>query len=127
MEKECTKNWRSVAVIIEKTSLIGKKSDLAYLDEITTKLGFVRWQWEYTRATYDYKIEDKINQAEFFLRINTRAESGKLESPDAVLAVEDVYIGRTTFPHGLDYDIQVPEPVMHKVQQKLGQLEQLLA
>ena len=66
-------------MIFENTGLDGLHSDLAYLDECAEKVGFIRWQWEYYRATYDLKIEDK-NQAEYFLRINTRAVEGKLEN-----------------------------------------------
>jgi len=114
-------------VIIETNGLKGLKSDLAHLDEVTTKLGFVRWQWEYTRATYDLKIEDKAGKAVYFLRVNARVESGKLESPYAVLYLEDAYIGRETFPHGLDYNSPVPDSVMKISNQKLAQLQQLLA
>ena len=45
-------------MIIENTGLNGIKSELAHLDEIAEKLEFVRWQWEYYRATYDCKFED---------------------------------------------------------------------
>jgi hypothetical protein len=103
------------------------QTDFAHLEEVTKKLGFVRWQWEYTRATYDLKFEDKANNQEYFLRVNTRTESGKLESPYAVLRVEDAYIGRATFPHGLDYESPIPEPIMKSAKQKLDQLQQQLA
>jgi hypothetical protein len=114
-------------LIIENTGLKGIKSDLAHLDESTTKLGFVRWQWEYTRGTYDLKIEDKTTGSEYFLRINARAESGKLESPYAILAIEDVYIGKATFPHGLDYQSPIPDQVMKTAGQKLAELKKKLA
>jgi YugN-like family len=113
-------------VIIEATSLKGLKSELANLDEITLELGFVRWQWEYYRATYDLKIEDKSTNSDYFLRVNTRVESGKLESPYAVLYIEDTYIGKATFPHGLDYNIPIPSQVMKIAEQKLAQLQQML-
>lgn len=61
-------------MIVENSGLNGLKSDLAYLDESAEKVGFVRWQWEYYRATYDYKIEH--NNDEYYLRINTRAVEG---------------------------------------------------
>jgi hypothetical protein len=114
-------------VIIENNGVKGLKSDLAHLDEVTTNLGFVRWQWEYTRATYDLKIDDKASRSEYFLRLNTRAESGKLESPYAVLNIEDVYIGKATFPHGLDYQSPVPDSVMKTATQKLAQLKTQLS
>jgi hypothetical protein len=114
-------------VIIENTGLKGLKSDLAHLDEVTTKLGFVRWQWEYYRATYDLKFEDTANKAEYFLRLNTRVETGKLESPDAILFVEEAYIGKATFPHGLDYISPIPPAILDAAQQKLSQLKAQLS
>ncbi|MFD0713677.1 YugN family protein [Paenibacillus sp. GCM10027626] len=114
-------------MIIENTGLNGITSDLAYLDESAEKVGFVRWQWEYYRATYDFKIEDRENHNDYYLRISTRAIEGKLESPHAVLQIESVYIGRATFPHGLTYDLPVPQPVMNAANQRIQELKKLLA
>ncbi len=110
-------------MIIENSGLTGMKSDLAYMDEVMGSLGFVRWQWEYYRATYDLKLVEQASKEEYYLRINTRAESGKLESPDALLNIEDVYMGVTSFPHGLDYDSPIPQNVMSKAQQTLSELK----
>ncbi|TDF87925.1 YugN family protein [Paenibacillus piri] len=112
-------------MIIENNGIKGLKSDLAHLDEVTTNLGFVRWQWEYTRATYDLKIEEK--GSEYFLRVNTRAESGRLEQPHAILYIEEVYIGKATFPHGLDYASPIPDSIMKIASQKLAQLKTQLS
>lgn len=109
---------------MENSGLDGLKSDLAYLDESAEKVGFIRWQWEYHRATYDYKIE--FEQDEYFLRINTRAIEGKLERPDTVLAIEAVYMGRATFPHGLEYESEVPAQVMKTASARLAEFRQLL-
>ncbi|MCM3746169.1 YugN-like family protein [Paenibacillus pasadenensis] len=114
-------------MIIENTGLDGMKSDLAHLDESAESLGFVRWQWEYYRATYDLKFVDRNTDQEYFLRFNTRAVEGKLENPAAVLAIEHVYLGRATFPHGLDYESPVPQPILSAAQQKLVELKQKLA
>lgn len=114
-------------MIIENTGLNGVTSELSHLDESAEQLGFVRWQWEYYRATYDLKLEDRAKQETYYLRINTRAVEGKLESPYAVLAVEAVYIGRATFPHGLDYESPVPQPILNVATQRLQQLKALLA
>jgi len=113
-------------MIIENTGLKGLKSELAHLDESTEKLGFVRWQWEYYRATYDCKFEDVANNTEYYLRINARVETGKLENPYAVLYLEDAYIGKGSFPHGVDYNAPIPQPVMQAANQKLSQLKQAL-
>ncbi|SFS61213.1 YugN family protein [Paenibacillus sp. BC26] len=114
-------------MIIENTGLNGMTSELAHLDESAEKLGFVRWQWEYYRATYDLKLEDRTNREEYFLRFNVRAIEGKLESSHAVLQVESVYIGRATFPHGLDYESPVPQPILNAATQRLQELKKSLA
>jgi hypothetical protein len=113
-------------LIIEDSGLKGVQAELADLDEASAQLGFVRWQWEYYRATYDLKIEDKPNSAEYFVRVNARAVEGKLEDPAAVLQLGDVYIGRATFPHGLDYESPVPDSVIKIAKQKLAAFKQLL-
>lgn len=114
-------------MMIDNSGLDGMQSDLAHLDESAEKLGFVRWQWEYYRATYDLKLEDRTNQEEYFLRINTRAVEGKLEASDAILSIEAVYIGRATFPHGLDYESDVPQPILNAAKQRLEDLKALLS
>lgn len=114
-------------MIIENTGLNGVKSELYHLDESAEKVGFVRWQWEYYRATYDLKLEDRVNGNDYFLRINTRAVEGKLESAHAVLAIEAVYIGRATFPHGMEYESPIPQAIMNTATQRIEQLKQLLA
>jgi len=115
-----------VFMIIEDTGIKGLKSELSHLDEVTTSLGFVRWQWEYYRATYDLKIIDTSNNDEYFLRINARVVDGKMESKTAVLSMEDAYIGRATYPHGLDYTSEIPKPILATSKQKIFDLKQLL-
>ncbi len=114
-------------MIIENTGLKGLRTDLAHLDEVANSLGFIRWQWEYYRATYDLKLQDQATGTDFFLRFNTRAESGKLENPETILRLDDVYIGKATFPHGLDYSVPIPESIMNTVQQKVIELKQALS
>ena len=113
-------------MILDSTGLKGLKAELAHLDEVSGALGFIRWQWDYYRATYDLKYEDTKNNEAYFLRVNTRVESGKLENPEAILVVEEAYMGRATFPHGLDYDGQIPDEYLKAAKQKLAELKQQL-
>ncbi|MCG7407623.1 YugN-like family protein [Paenibacillus sp. ACRRX] len=113
-------------MIIENSGLNGIVSELAHLDEVSESLGFVRWQWEYYRATYDLKLEDTQNGAEYFVRVNTRVTEGKLEKPDTLLAIEAVYMGKATFPHGLDYESPIPQAIVNAATQKLEQFKQAL-
>ncbi|MBJ6363285.1 YugN family protein [Paenibacillus sp. GCM10012307] len=114
-------------MIIDNSGLNGVTSDLAHLDESGEKLGFVRWQWDYYRATYDLKLEDNANKQVYFLRVNTRAVEGKLEQPYAILQIEAIYIGRATFPHGLEYESPVPQQILNIATQRLQDLKKLLA
>jgi YugN-like family. len=114
-------------MIIENSGLNGLQSELHHLDESAEKVGFVRWQWEYYRATYDLKLEDRTSGSTYYLRINTRAVEGKLENPHTVLVVEAVYIGRATFPHGLDYESPIPKHILDTATQRLEQLKKMIA
>lgn len=114
-------------MIIENSGLNGVKCELNPLDRIMEELDFVRWQWEYYRATYDNKIEDPGNNETYYLRINCRAVEGKLESPQALMHIEHVYIGRATYPHGLEYKSPIPESVMNVAQQRISELKQQLS
>jgi hypothetical protein len=51
---------------------------------------------------------------------------GKLESPHAVLVIEAVYIGRATFPHGMEYESPVPQHILDTAGQRLAQLKKAL-
>jgi len=107
-------------MIIENNPLKGIKSELNHLDDVASQLGIIRNQWEYYRATYDYLIPYQGD--EYYLRIDTRAIEGKLEQPHAVLQINDAYIGRATFPHGLTYSEPIPAQVVKAAENKLTEL-----
>ncbi|CAM3351625.1 YugN family protein [Marinicrinis lubricantis] len=115
-------------MIIENAGLKGLKSELSHLDQVLEQAGFVRWQWEYYRATYDYKMIDQEENKDYYLRINARVVEGKLESPRAVLELESFYIGVATFPHGVDYEeSQISKTYIKQAEQKLNEIKQLLS
>lgn len=111
-------------MIIENNALKGIKSELSHLDDVAFRLGFTREQWEYYRATYDYKIT--YEDQEYYLRIDTRAVEGKLEQPYAVLSIGDAFIGRWTFPQGLNYNEPIPAHVLKAAESKLAELANVL-
>jgi hypothetical protein len=114
-------------MILEHHGFEQTSVELAQLDEAAEVAGFLRWQWEYYRATYDHQIADPEKKADYFLRINTRVTKGKLEDPEAELAVTDVYIGRATFPHGVDYTSPIPQAILDEARLKLKALKKALA
>lgn len=114
-------------MIIESPTLKGMKIDFGHLESAAESLGFIRWQWDYNWATYEIKIEDKAKQADYYLRINTRVESGKLESPYAEMLIGDVYIGKATYPHGIDYQSPIPDAILKTAEQKIRDLQKKLS
>lgn len=114
-------------MIIENTGLEGLHIELSHMDTVMYKLGFVREQWEYYRATYDLEIDDPKGGLAYYLRVNTRVVEGKLESPNAVLTPEHVYLGQAVFPHGIDYETDIPNSVLEIANKKLQQLQKALS
>ena len=124
---KATQIEEDVRMIIENTGIKGAKSELSHLDAVMEKANFIRWQWELNRATYDYEIDHKETGDTYYLRVNARVLEGKLENPFAVLEIGDAYIGRATFPHGLDYASPIPKPVMDEANRKPSELKRHLA
>jgi hypothetical protein len=112
-------------MVIKETGIGNKEVLLADLDHYMEELGFIRWAWDYNHATYDYKIEDKGNV--FYLRIQANVIEGKLEDPHTLLKLEEPYMGKHLFPHGLDYDYPVPDSVVQTAKRKLQVLNEKLS
>lgn len=109
---------------IKDTGVAGTEIYLAELDAIMSQVGFVRWAWDYRHATYDYKLEAR--ETVYYLRIEANVQKGKLEHPDTLLVLGDPFVGKQTFPHGLDYEAPVPEAIMQSVNRKLAMLKEKL-
>ncbi len=112
-------------MVIKDTGIGGKEVHLGELDHIMDELGFIRWAWDYNHATYDYKLEDK--GIVFYLRVQANAVHGKLEDPHALLKLEEPFMGKQTFPHGLDYDYPVPATVVDSAKRKISMLKEKLS
>lgn len=114
---------------IEGTGLEGKEMMLEDLDYNMEELGFLRWSWDYKRATYDYKYVDHKSGETIYLRVPCVAVEGEIEdgANHSVLQLEEPYIGRHTYPHGLDYEYNFPNHIMDNVKRKLKALNDRLA
>ncbi len=104
-------------MVIKETGIGGKEAFLSDLDHVMNELGFLRWAWDYNHATYDCKFEDKTGA--FYLRIEANAVKGKLEDPHTLLKLDDPYMGKGTFPHGLEYETPVPDQIQQAAKRKL--------
>jgi len=105
----------------EGTNLDGKQLTLIDLDHVMEQLGFVRWAWDYKRATYDYKFEDHKSGHTFYLRIPAVCLKGEIqdEPNESVLEIGEPYIGRHLHPHGFDYEFKFPNTILDNAKRKL--------
>jgi hypothetical protein len=108
---------------IEGTGLEGKEVTLAEFDHVMGELGFIRWAWDYKRATYDFKYEDRKSGHTFYLRVPSVATKGAIEEvgkdSESILQIGEPYIGRHTYPHGLDYEFDFPTYVLDHAKKSL--------
>lgn len=120
-------------MILHDSGIDGKVIDMRDVDNVLEDLGFIRWGWDYDYATYDYKYEivDSCPEAKakndiYYLRITGDAVEGNVLHGRAVLRLWDPYVGKATFPHGVDYDAEVPPFIMNKIKQKVQEASQKL-
>jgi len=112
-------------MVIKDTGIGTKEVFFADLEHYMSELGFDRGAWDYKHATYDYKIQDKGNV--FYLRIEANVAEGKLEDSHSVLKLDEPYMGKHLFPHGLDYDYPMPDSVVQTAKRKLQMLNEKLS
>lgn len=117
---------RGGSKVLEEVQLKGIRKTFGEVESILTGLGFVRWSWDYNKATFDMKFHDEKTGQDYYLRIMARAVEGQLENPKALVELENAAFARHIFPHGLDYSVEIPEAfreavatVLKKVHQKL--------
>lgn len=100
--------------------IAGKELTLREADHLLQDLGFTRGAWDYEHATYDYKFEHLGDT--YYLRIHAEAVKGALENPEAVLRFHEPFMGKATFPHGVDYEADIPSQIMDNAKKKLTKL-----
>ncbi|RXT13625.1 YugN family protein [Ammoniphilus sp. CFH 90114] len=104
----------------------GLETSLGELDHILLDAGFVRWAWDYEHATYDYKLEDRATKATFYLRVQAHVVKGDSLDHDTILKLEEPYIGKHLFPHGIDYQAVVPSSISEAAKKKLNSVKDKL-
>lgn len=111
----------------ENTNLEGKTVQFLTLEHIAQSLGLVREeQWDYERATYDYKFENMMTGDVYYLRVPTVAVEGMVEQPSAIMKIGKPYVGKHYYPHGLEYDEDFPEDIIKTCEDKLAQFAEKL-
>ncbi|MDQ0340311.1 hypothetical protein J2S00_003120 [Caldalkalibacillus uzonensis] len=114
-------------MIIMDTGLEGKEIAIRDLDVAMEHVGFVRWAWDYKRATYDYKYVDSKDGKTYYIRVPAEVVEGIIEdSGHAIVKIGEPYIGVHTFPHGVAYDHDFPKHALNRAKEKLAELNKLL-
>lgn len=114
-------------MIIENSEITGKEVVLAELELAMEEVGFLRWAWDYNRATYDYKYVDRKTGDTFYIRIPAEVIEGTIEDTGhAIVKLGQPYIGKHLHPHGLDYDFDFPKHVLNRTEEKLQALNSLM-
>lgn len=114
-------------MIIEDTGLEGKEITIRDLDLAMAHVGFLRWAWDYHRATYDYKYVDSKDGKTYYIRVPVEAVEGVIEdSGDAVVRIGEPYLGVHRFPRGVAYAGDFPAHALQRAKERLSAVNQLL-
>lgn len=113
-------------MVFKDSGLAGKQKTFAELEKVMKRLGFIRWSWDYDHATYDMRFDDLDNKQTYYLRVRANCIQGRLESPRAVLKLEDPSMGRHILHHGMDYEAEIPQKFVQTAEQVIGTLKEQL-
>ncbi|WP_096199224.1 YugN family protein [Bacillus sp. FJAT-45350] len=84
-------------------------------------------QWDYERVSFDYKYEDQVENAIYYLRVQGVAVEGEIPKSDAVVKLLDPILGKHYYPHGVEYDGEdFPKAIVDKSKKKLEQFKEKL-
>lgn len=115
-------------MIFEETGIEGKEVVVEDLNHFMEELGFIHWTWDYRRATYDYKFEDKKTRNVYYLRVPCKAIVGEIHDGhcESVVQMLHPYIGKHIYPHGFDYEFNFPQQILDYSEKKLAALSEKL-
>jgi hypothetical protein len=113
-------------IMIIQSDLAGKEINLGQLNEVMDEVNFARWAWDYDHATYDYKYEDAKNETVYYLRVKAHVIEGEVEDEESLVRLEDVHIGKHLFPHGIDYEVEIPKHIVEDATKRLKTIKEKL-
>jgi hypothetical protein len=112
----------------EGTGLTGKEVEFSVAEHVLGEGGFVHaGQWDYERVTFDYKLDDIVNNDLYYLRVQAYAIKGEIPSASSVIKFLDPILGKHYYPHGVEYSgEEFPKHILDKSNKKLDQVAALL-
>ncbi|MBU8907148.1 YugN family protein [Desertibacillus haloalkaliphilus] len=111
----------------ENIGISDQEMKLSKLQYAAESVGFVlAGQWDYERVSFDYKFEDQVENAVYYLRVQAYAIEGETPKSNAVVKLLDPVLGRHYYPHGVEYDEDFPSKIVSKATKKLETLKEQL-
>jgi hypothetical protein len=112
----------------EEVGLSGKTVQFSVLEHLLSDLGFVlAGQWDYERATYDYKFEDMVTGDVYYLRVQGIAVEGEIPNKYAQVKLLTPLLGKYYYPHGVEYgDEEFPKNILEQSKRKLQAFSEAL-
>lgn len=114
-------------MLFEDSGIEGTVIKFSTLEDIMKSLHIIRGgQWDWERVTYDYKFENRTTGAIYYLRVQGVAIEGEFEKSEAITQLKTPILGHYYYPHGVEYDEEMPEDIVNTSQKLLSQLRELL-
>lgn len=94
---------------VVQSELIGKQFEFGFLRHKLEELGFVIGEsFTYTYAAFDYELYKSKIEYDYYLRIFVDTVKGRIESPDAIVQVNNIEIFKAMYHNGIFREDEVP-------------------
>ncbi|TMW73094.1 YugN family protein [Alteribacter natronophilus] len=112
----------------EAEELEGLEVEFELIESVMEDLGFT-YQWDYERATFDYKFVDQVKDDVYYFRVQAYAVEGEIPKAHSIVKILKAFLGKHYYPHGVEYDNEsFPDHIVKNCEKKIAKVkEQLLA
>lgn len=112
-------------MIMENSGLEGVQGTFAVLDPALKKLGFYP-AWDYHKASYDLKLEERGHNPDYYLRIPCKVLSGIMEQPTCLLEMQQPIYFKHYYPRGIDFEAEIPPNLQKRAEDAIAKFKQNL-
>lgn len=112
-------------MVMEDSGLEGYENTFDAIDPVMKKLGFYP-SWDYHKIAYDYKLEERGHAPDYYIRIPCKV-TGTVEMPDCELEFRAPVLFKHYYPHGINYDAEIPQNLQKKAAALVEKVKERLA
>ncbi len=113
-------------MIFEDSGVEGIHHLFEKIDPMMKKIGFYP-AWDYHKVSYDYKLVDNGHAPDYYLRIPCKVVAGTVEHPGCEIVLETPVTFKHYYPHGMNFDADVPQDLLKKAEQLLSEVKEKLS